>query len=77
MISVYPFGSGDSYTAAYAVSASFATSASFIAYVQSASFAATVLYPQTGDTGKSVCLLTKEQYAEMITLNKIEVCVFS
>lgn len=77
MISVYPFGSGDSYTAAYAVSSSFATSASFIAYALSASTAATVLYPEAGDVGKSVCLLTKEQYTEMIQFNKVEVCNFS
>jgi hypothetical protein len=77
MLSVYPFGSGSLYNAAYAITASHAVSASFIKYVVSASNAATVLYPQSGSRGKSVCLLTKEQYEEMIALNKMEICNFS
>lgn len=77
MISVYPFGSGSLYNASYAITASYAASASFIKYVVSASTAPTVLYPQSGSRGKSVCLLTKEQYEEMIALNKMEICNFS
>lgn len=77
MLSVYPFGSGSLYNASYAVTASYAVSASFIKYVISASNAATVLYPQSGSRGKSVCLLTKAQYEEMIALNKMEICNFS
>jgi hypothetical protein len=77
MRKIYPFASGSLYTASYAVVASYATSTQFIAYVVSASNAATVLYPQSGSLGKSVCLLTSAQYDEMIELNKREVCDFS
>ncbi len=77
MLSVYPFGSGSLYNAAYAITASYAVSASFIKYVVSASNAATVLYPQSGSRGTGVCLLTTAQYEEMITFNKMEICNFS
>lgn len=77
MKSVYPFGSGSLYNAAYTITASYAVSASFIKYVVSASNVTTVLYPQSGSRGKSVCLLTSAQYDEMITLNKMEICNFS
>ena len=76
MLSVYPFGSGSLYTASYAISSSYATSASFIAYVISASNAATILYPQAGARGKSVCLLTKVQFDEMVSPGKQEICNF-
>ncbi len=76
MLSVYPFGSGSLYTASYAISSSYAISASFIAYVISASNAATVLYPQAGVRGKSVCLLTKTQFDEMVSTGKQEICNF-
>lgn len=77
MLSVYPFASGSLYTASYAISSSFATSASFISYVVSASNANVVLYPQTGPRGKSVCLLTTAQFNTMVSTGKIEVCNFS
>ena len=65
MLSVYPFGSGSLYTASYAVTASCAVSASFIKTVISASTAGTVLFPQSGSRGKSVCLIS---YAEYLAL---------
>jgi hypothetical protein len=74
MLSVYPFASGSLYTASYALSASFATSASFIQYVLSASSASTVLFPQSGSRGKSVCLITTEQYDTLIATSGSEVC---
>lgn len=77
MRQIYPFASGSLYTASYAVTASYAPTASFITYVVTASNAATILYPQSGSRGKSICLLTTEQYEEMIALNKLEICNFS
>jgi len=65
MLTVYPFGSGSLYTASYTVSASCAVSASFIRSVPSASNAGTVLFPQSGSRGKSVCIIT---YADYLTL---------
>jgi len=77
VLSVYPFGSGSLYNVSYAITASYAPSASFIKYVTSASNAATVLYPQSGSRGKSICLLTTDQYIEMVSTGKMEVCNFS
>lgn len=79
MLSVYPYGSGSLYNASNAVTASYAYSASFIGYVISASTAMTVLYPESGSRGKGVCLLTKEQFEEMIAppYTKMEVCPFT
>lgn len=77
MLRVYPFGSGSLYTASFATSASYAVSASAIGYVYSASSAATILYPQSGSRGKSVCLITGAEYLVMqanIGLNYVEVC---
>ncbi len=76
MLFTYPFGSGSLYTASYAISSSYALSASFIAYVMSASNADTVLYPQSGLRGKSVCLLTKVQFDDMVSNGKSELCNF-
>lgn len=76
MLSVYPFGSGSLYSASFAVTASYAQSASYIAYVVSASNASTVLFPQSGSRGKGICFLTQEQVDEMILLNKLEICDF-
>jgi hypothetical protein len=74
MLSVYPFASGSLYTASYAISASYAASANFIQYVLSASNAATVLFPQSGSRGKSVCLITTDQYNTLIATSGSEVC---
>lgn len=74
MLSVYPFGSGSLYTAKYATSASFAISASLIDYVLTASNAPTVVFPQSGSRGKSVCLLTTAQYNTMIATGRMETC---
>lgn len=76
MLSVYPFGSGSLYVASYATTCSFATSASLIAYVTSASRADAVLFPESGSRGKSICLLTAEQYNILISTNKFETCIF-
>ena len=65
MLSVYPFGSGSLYTASYAVTASHAISASFIKTVTSASTAGTVLFPQSGSRGKSVCIISAAEYAAL------------
>jgi hypothetical protein len=77
MLSVYPYGTGSAYRASYAITSSVASSASFIGYVLSASKAETVLFPESGSRGKSICLLTKEQYEEMIVTGKMELCIFS
>lgn len=74
MLSVYPFGSGSLYTAKHAVTASFAISASLIDYVLTASNAPTVLYPESGALGKSICLLTQAQYDTMIATGRMETC---
>lgn len=77
MLSVYPYASGSLYVAAYTTTSSYATTANFIGYVISSSTAATVLYPQSGSRGKSVCLLTTAQYLEMVATGKMELCNFS
>lgn len=76
MISVYPFGTGSLYTASYAISASYATSASRVNYIISASTAATVINPRSGSRGDGICLLTTAQYFDMVNNNKLETCVF-
>lgn len=77
MLSVYPYGSGSLYNAAYATSASYANKISYIEYVISSSTAGEMLYPQSGSRGKSICLLTTAQYLEMISDGKMEICTFS
>lgn len=79
MLKVYPFGSGSFYTASYAVTASFAPSASLIAYVTTASNAAQILEPRSGSVGKGICLISYEDYLTMQSgkPNVLEVCDFS
>ena len=77
MLSVYPYGSGSLYNAAYAISASYAGKISYIQYVLSSSNAGEVLYPQSGSRGKGICLLTTAQYLEMVASGKVEVCTFT
>lgn len=78
MLSVYPYGSGSLYSASFAVTASHAISASLITYVTSASNAGTVLNPQSGSRGQSVCLITYEEYLRLLAdPNLIESCSFS
>lgn len=77
MITVYPFGSASLYTSSYAVTSSFATSASLISYVFTASNAATVLFPESGSRGKSVCLLTPAQFNTLVSLGTLETCNFN
>jgi hypothetical protein len=79
MLAVYPFGTGSLYTASYALSASYAASASTIPYVYTASAAGVVLYPQSGSSGKSVCLITGVEYVKLqvsSSFNYVEVCNF-
>lgn len=77
MLKIYPFGSGSFYTASHATTASFATSASLIANVTSASRAATILEPVSGSRGKGICLITYEQYLRMLAdPSVLEVCRF-
>jgi len=74
MLSVYPFGSSSLYTASYAITSSFANRVALITYVTSASIANTVLFPESGSRGKSICLLTTEQYLLMSSSGKFETC---
>jgi len=78
MISVYPFGSGSLYTASYAISASYAPSASLYVPVVTASYAGKILYPRSGSTGKGICLLTQAQAIELYASGqtKIDICNF-
>lgn len=74
---LYPFGSGSLYRASYAVTASFATSASLLSYVFTASNAQSVLYPQSGSRGKGVCLLTPAQFTTLVASGQLETCNFN
>lgn len=74
MISVYPFGSGSFYTASYAITSSFASRVARISYVTSASRADTVLFPESGSRGKSICLLTTDQYLLLSSSGRVETC---
>ena len=77
MLQVYPFGTGSLYTASFALTASYAATASSIAYVYTASNAGTVLYPQSGSRGKSVCLITNTEYLvlqQKKEQNYVEIC---
>jgi hypothetical protein len=77
MINVYPYGSGSVYIPTHAITASYAESARFIKNVTSASNAGVVLNPRSGSRGKSVCLLTTEQYLLISgSVTKIEQCNF-
>jgi hypothetical protein len=76
MLSVYPFGSGSLYTASYAITSSFAAKVGLISYVVSASTANTVLFPESGSRGKSICLLTTEQYLLLSSSGRFETCNF-
>lgn len=79
MLSIYPFGSGSLYSASFAVTASHAISASLISYVVTASSAGAVLNPQSGSSGKGVCLITYEQYLLLVSdsTKYFEICDFS
>lgn len=77
MLSVYPYASGSFYTSSYAISSSYANSAQYIAYVNTASNAATVLNPRSGSRGKSICLISTDMYVLLQTnLSLIENCNF-
>jgi hypothetical protein len=79
MLSVYPFGSGSLYTASYALSSSYAATASGITYVYTASNAGIVLFPESGSEGKGICLITGTEYVQLQvskSFNYVEVCNF-
>lgn len=77
MITVYPFASGSLYTSSFAVSSSYANSASFVSYALSSSVAQTVINPQSGSAGKNICLLTIEQYYLLSgSASRVENCIF-
>lgn len=76
MLSVYPYASGSLYVAGHAITASFANSVRLIKSVTSASTATTVLFPESGSRGTSVCLLTTEQYLLMVATGRVENCQF-
>lgn len=79
MLKVYPFASGSEYTASYAVTASYATSASSAGYVYTSSLAELVLYPQSGSAAAvNICLITYSQYLELLNNpgTRIEQCNF-
>lgn len=78
MLSVYPYGSGSFYTASFALTASFAISASGIDYVFTASNAQTILNPRSGSAAAiNVCLITGDQYIKMLeSINNYEICTF-
>lgn len=79
MLQVYPFGSGSLYTASFAITASYAPSAQFIAYVNTASKAGTVLTPRSGSDGKGVCKITTAEYELLKTyklIGLLETCSF-
>lgn len=65
MLQAFPFGSGSLVTASYAISASFAENASYLAYVTSASVAVNGTSGSQGPRGTDVCLLTFEQYEQL------------
>jgi uncharacterized membrane protein len=75
MLSVYPYAEGSLFTASYAASASVARTARIIYYATTASTATSMLaLPISGSRGKSACLLTFEQYQDMVAANKMEIC---
>jgi hypothetical protein len=78
MKGVYPFASGSEYTASFAISASYALSASAIDYVATASAAGTILNPISGSAASvNICIITYQQYLAMLANPSLrEVCVF-
>ena len=77
MLKFYPFASGSEYTASYAISSSHALNATTLTYTVSASVAETVTNPVSGSRGKSICLLTYQQYLLMVNSGSREICDFS
>lgn len=80
MLKVYPFASGSEYTASYAVTTSYAVSASSAGYVYTSSLAEQVLYPESGSAAAlNICLITYEDYLQLVTNpagTRIEQCNF-
>ena len=67
MLKVFPFASGSEYTASFALTASRATRADFLAYVATASFAPTGTIGPKGLRGTpEICEITYEQYLVLL-----------
>ena len=78
MLQIYPYASGSFYTASFAISSSFATTAQGIDYVLTASIADTVINPTSGSAALiNICLITFEQYQALLqTTGNYEICTF-
>lgn len=75
---IYPFTSGSEYTASYAITSSFATSASYWDYVFTASSAISGVSGSKGLRGNpDICFITVDQYFRMLFTSSLqEVCYF-
>lgn len=78
VLQIYPYASGSFYTASFAISSSFATTAQDIDYVFTASIADTVINPTSGSPALiNICLITYEQYLALLeTPGNYENCTF-
>jgi hypothetical protein len=78
MIQVYPFASGSEYTASFAISSSFATNVELVDYVFTASNAGAVQFPTSGSAAEvNLCLITYNQYIQLLSGSSIEQCNFT
>lgn len=68
MIKVYPFASGSLYTASYAVTASYSSTATFLIGSISASTAEFVVNPESGSRGMpDICYIRYDQYLLLVS----------
>jgi hypothetical protein len=75
MKNVFPFSTGSVVTSSFAQTAEFSINAQI---AESASFAETasiILNPVQGPPGKGICLVTDEQYQQMLTGLFVENCL--
>jgi hypothetical protein len=75
MKNVFPFSTGSAVTASFAERSAFSVNAEL---AESASFAETasiILNPVQGPPGKGICLVTFEQYQQMLTGLFVENCL--
>ena len=66
MLKYYPYASGSLYTSSFAATASFGGVASRYRLVETASSAEFVINATSGSRGKSVCLLTYQDYLSIL-----------
>lgn len=77
MLRVYPFGSGSFYTASFALSASYAISASRIAYVLTSSNAGVGRGVSGSAATINICLISYADYQKLIETSSLkEQCFF-